>query len=456
MRMMKYDATPLICGVLSLAVGASWAHAQSERFLRLTDPAARANAASQPAAAGDSDTSCQLPNQDANGESGILATPCDGEIPLFCAENFRFLTPGEITQIEWWGVYLDPFDGFDDCSPIGTQNFTIRILRSDNGVPNEEDVIASFAQADGTFSFEATGEIIGDLTPEFRFTFTPDEPITVPLDDYYLEIFNTSPEGSMCFWYWTTAPPGDESSAQEDEGDGDYDAGDVGLPDNDFDVAHCLEFESAGAQQATPAAEIFLTDPSDPESGCCNYGFTIENRNTPAPGLEITEFYLAVSKGTPDAEAPACEDITNVTPPPGFDVEFCEPWADGTTVLRFSGGFLEPQDTVFGRISAGRNGDEDVTVMARVVVGGEVVEQEQTILAQGVRAWASQTDPAGACGTGNFSPLGTIGDWSVGEDSVCFIEPIPALGGTSKVALAVIFAGLGLVLVRRSRTSAPV
>ncbi len=418
----------------------------------LVNPNYDANAAEQPSAAGDTDSSCQEPDQ--AGAGGILAVTSDIEAGFLAADNFRFLTPGEVTQIDWWGLWIDPPpDAFEDCSPFGVNNFRVRILGDNNGVPDNDNIITVLTQADGNLTNAPTGALIGGF-PEIQWTFVPTTPIELPLDEYWLEVANEAADGTTCFFFWEAVSGFDESSAGEDDGDGVYDPDEVGPAppaENDFDLSYCLTFESSGAQQVVPGAEIFLTDVSDPETGCCNYGVVVENRNTPAPGFQIEEFYVAISKGDGASD---CEDITLVTPPPGFDVEFCEPWDSGLVVYRFFGGFLEPQDETFFRVSAGRNGEEDTSVMARVVVGEDIVTEEQTIFAQGVRAWASQSDPAGACGSGNFSPLGTIGDWSRGEDSICRIEPIPAMGQTTKIALACLFVGMGFVLVMRSRQTA--
>lgn len=432
-------------GSLAMAQEKTGFRSQAARFL--VDPNFDADAQNQPQAAGDSDTSCQEPDQAGHGAGGTLASSSDTEQGLRSADNFRFLTGGEVSQIDWWGVWLiPPPTGFADCSAQGVNNFTIRILADNDGTPDGLNVIHTLTMADGTLTDVQTGNVIAGLTPEIQWTFVLNNPIDLPLDDYHIEITNAAPEGGDCFFFWSTAPPGDGASHQDDEGDGEYDGTEL----NDFDFAYCMTFKSGGAQRITPNADIFLTDVSDPETGCCNYGYTIENRNSPAPGFEITEFYLAISKGDGDT---TCEDLSNVTPPPGFEVEFCEPWTNGTTVLRFFGGFLAPQETTFGRIAASRNGDMDTTVMARVVIGEDIVEQEQIVPADGVRAWATQSDAAGACGSGNFSPLGTAGDWSPGEDGICFVEPIPAMGQLTKIALACLLVGMGFVLVTRSHAA---
>ncbi len=451
--MKTKDTMVLALGVLAsgaLAVAQEKSSFRSRSVRVFEDPNFVASAKGETQAAGDSGTTCQESDQAGQGAMGTLAVNSDTEAGLRAADNFRFLTGGTVSQIEWQGVWLiPPPNGFADCVADGINNFTVRILGDDNGVPDETNVIFDLPQSVGTLTDMQTGNILAGLTPEIRWTFVLNTPIDLPLDDYHVEITNAAPVGTECFFFWETAPPGDGASAQEDDGDGDYGPDD--LDGNDYDLAYCMTFSSGGAERITPDVDIFLNDLSDPETGCCNYGFDIENRNTPAPGFEITEFYLAVSKGD---GGPDCEDLANVTPPPGFDVEFCEPWANGTTVLRFFGGFLAPQETAFGRIAGSRNGDTDTLVMARVVVGEDIVTEEQTILADGVRAWATQSDAAGACGSGNFSPFGTSGDWSRGDDTVCFIEPIPALGQMTKIVLACLFVGMGFVLVTRSRVSA--
>lgn len=189
-----------------------------------------------------------------------------------------------------------------------------------------------------------------------------------------------------------------------------------------------------------PSINVFLTDVSDPETGCCNFGFEVRNRNSPGVGA-LTEFYAAFHKGTGNTN---CEDLSHISPPPLWNVEFCDAWDNGYVVYRFFDGFLAEQDTTLGRIRADRNGSEDF-----------VLDDNHTVPADGIIGWASSDTASGGalCGSGQFGPLmGQSGEWGESESSVCFIEPIPALSGFGQIGLLALIC-VGGVLALRAGTN---
>jgi hypothetical protein len=250
--------------------------------------------------------------------------------------------------------------------------------------------------------------------------------------------------------------------------DGEGCAGFSSIAEATVTLGNCYLIRVGGFQEETGTGELSVecesTDPLPPfsppsvaiqrgslpdlDSGCCGYRYTIKNNNSPSLGTPLTDFYMEINKGD---GSPSCESLDDIVPPTGFSVEFCDPWQDGRTVLRFFGGTLLQQESTAGSFHLGVSGEADISVFIRPSGFGEVTEQ--IIPAHGFRAWASQTDPGLLCGTGNFGPqVGQQGDWGRGSNGECPFLPIPALSAASEWLLGSLLVGLGVWLVYRSRS----
>ncbi len=401
-------------------------------------------------AEGDNSTTCTEFDDQAHGANNTLAPFSDfnasgpaGPNGLVAAEQFQFDSFGTVPQIEWVGYYRGwNSGGFFECTgDFPPDNFTIRILGDNNGLPDNDNVLFESTQAlsPGLFQAEELGLVIGSRIL-MRYTFTFETAFEInTLEPMWLLIVNdTTP--SDCFWFWRTAPPGDGVSYQDDETG--WDPEDI----SDFDLAYCFLFLPGGETVFPPSVAFEVDGPVDLDTGCCRFGFTVRNRNAPGQNLDLSEFFVTVNKGTGASE---CEDIASLTPPVGWQVEFCEPWSAGQAVFRFFGGNLQPQETAFGRMLTKVNGDSAVTVLIRNFETGLL--EEQGIQPFGIRGWASQEDSSALCGTGTFGPgEGQTGDWHTGNDGICALQPIPSLAPTGKAILVLLIVAGGAMLVRRS------
>ncbi len=391
-----------------------------------------------PTAAGITDTSCIEFTEDSFGATGVVASRSDtnptGVTALRVAERVEFFNTGAITQLRWLGYYRALTGGvFGECDAFPPDAFTVRILGDNGGLPDDDNVLFEISQATNPGVFSVMDSPLVNTPIGFRpvreHTLTFNPPLAIDsIDPIYVEIVNSTEPGT-CFWWYRSGPPGDGFSWSDDFTD--WDDGD----ENDFDFAYCFSFSPDEPMAFPPTADFFLADVSDPETGCCNFGFEVRNRNSPGTGA-LTEFYVAVHKGP---GAGNCEDISDISPPPLWDVEFCDAWDNGYVVYRFTGGFLAEQDTTLGRIRVDRNGEE------------VVLDDLNTVPANGIIGWASSDTVSGGalCGTGQFGPLaGQSGEWGDGDGSVCFVEPIPALGGFGQIGLLVLICVGGVLALR--------
>ena len=169
----------------------------------------------------------------------------------------------------------------------------------------------------------------------------------------------------------------------------------------------------------------------------------------------MTRFWMAVEKGDGEDPADCGEDLSEIIPPVGYNVEYCEIWKTFAptksrgAIYTFTAGEIPEGRSTFGHIKLRVNNRSE-----------NVLNAENTVPGFGVRVWGSnsQGDSAvpvdlGMCGTGNFGPLKGVtgGAWSDGQDGICDIHPIPAMSTAGKVLLALLLAGAGLFLVLRSR-----
>ncbi len=173
---------------------------------------------------------CQLPDQQGHGGTSVVAATSDVSAGFTVADNFTPETSGTVSQVCWWGIYVDFAEGGIDCGPGPGDDFTITYFANDNGIPG--------AQHAGPFNLTdvqrlPTGRFVLGFT-EYSYSASHTAVTVEQNDCYWIEIVNNTAE--TCFWLWNTAPPGDSMSVQDFNGNG-YDLSDR----EDYDLAWCVE-----------------------------------------------------------------------------------------------------------------------------------------------------------------------------------------------------------------------
>ncbi len=164
-------------------------------------------------------------------ETSGLLSPTDtvyGPIPH--AESFRYPIATQLEGVRWYGGYSG-FTG-DPCTADGqADQFVVNIYDDDSGLPG--DLLASYD--DTTYiDRNPTGKlrapsILLNPVAEYRYMLLFDAPFVAQADTtYWVEIRNEHTQGSgePCFWFWSLATGGDDSSLADTENDG-YDTGDL-------------------------------------------------------------------------------------------------------------------------------------------------------------------------------------------------------------------------------------
>jgi hypothetical protein len=163
----------------------------------------------------------QLPTfvsrQQGVGGAGTLAATSDRDPAnggFFVAENVQATAAGNLTNLCWWGIYLN-FSTLTDCSPGPGDLFQITLYSDAGGLPGALKA-GPFAVVP-TAKF-ATGNLILNGVfniSEWQFEAAiPPTPVAAG-ECYWIEISNdTSPDGASCAWLWDTAEPGDGRGAQ--------------------------------------------------------------------------------------------------------------------------------------------------------------------------------------------------------------------------------------------------
>lgn len=182
---------------------------------------------------------CQLPDL-AN------ALTSDVEPDLRVADNFTPKTSGNITNVCWWGMYLN-FDLGVECSTGTTDAFTITFYADNAGCPGTQ-----ISSQSVTASRSATGQLILDTFPEFQYQATLTTPVAVVRDQcFWIEIRNNV-SGTDCFWLWESSAGGDLNSVQDVDGLPYVCPADDTLTDNAFCLnlnigdTGCVDLSAAG------------------------------------------------------------------------------------------------------------------------------------------------------------------------------------------------------------------
>ncbi|MCP4246918.1 MAG: hypothetical protein GY778_07700 [bacterium] len=170
------------------------------------------------------------------------------------ADNFKTTTGGDITEVCWWGFYLN-FGTESDCVPP-RETWTITYYADDAGGDIPGTMIVSHVVT-ATVTKVATGYHNGSsASADFRYDATHPAVTTAADTCYWIEITNLTGRFSNCFWLWDNdTATGDSKAAQTTAVVPDYFPGDE-IADEDY--AFCLNVatdpNSCGGGGAVPAA----------------------------------------------------------------------------------------------------------------------------------------------------------------------------------------------------------
>ncbi len=161
---------------------------------------------------------CQLPDQLGHGSGGSFALTSDraaaGGNGYWVADDFHVASSGDITQLCWTGIYHN-FSTNADCGAGATDDFQVVYYQADgaNGRPGTVRA-GPFLQSAGTLvgvSRNATGNLVLNHN-EYRFEASHAPVSTAAGECLWIEITNS---GATCNWLWSTAPPGNGRSYQD-------------------------------------------------------------------------------------------------------------------------------------------------------------------------------------------------------------------------------------------------
>jgi len=400
----------------------------------------RSVSAEQNAAAANNNTICTTSESTLN----------DG---TFRADDFFVLAGGEVRGVTWWGAMVD-FDLRQDCAPadvpVAQVDWTIRYYLDNNGLPGT--LIKEFLNvgpniAAGTFTRTDTNNPmqtgIGPLIVyESTYTFAVADRIPInAIQRYWVEI-QSNFTFSNCSFCWMVSDPSWNLDSLSHSGltpTYDRDTNNMETGVSLFDMAVCEDICPLEALPVVPDVTLERVDLAEQGTGCCTFQYNIQSRNPPQAG-PITEFWLAVNRG--DGDGRCGEDLTEIVPPAGWTVDFCQTWANGQAIYRFTGGSLSEGDVTFGTIKLQVNNERE-----------NVLDPSNTVPPFGIRAWVGQPLVADAltCSAASGPLAGQDGAFSPGTDGICRIVPLPSTSTLGKGVLAALLIAGGVVLVLRSR-----
>ncbi|HWL94403.1 MAG TPA: hypothetical protein VNT79_12800 [Phycisphaerae bacterium] len=189
----------------------------------------------------------QITDFDGHGAEFIVGSTSDGGITgLRVADNFTPSQANTIQSVRWWGFY---FNGAAPCTPQNgdaPDDFTLTFFNDGGGIPG---TILSGPTPVTPAKFDTLLDIATTVGSHRVFQYTATG-LSVPVSGdtcYWLEVVNNTT--GDCAWSWSTAPAGDDLSAQHN-GAGAYAVADQ----NDFDMAWCLNgfVNPDGCLSATP------------------------------------------------------------------------------------------------------------------------------------------------------------------------------------------------------------
>jgi len=234
-------------------------------------------------------TGCQLADLDGHGEGGIIGATSDTNpsAGYVVADTLNPTADGVISQVCWWGMYID-FGASTDCGADGPgtgDNFTITYY-----LDNADTAIPGSLHA-GPFSVFATVDATGDVIPsgigdivQYEYT-TNHPPVKVQSGMCYWISISNETDGS-CFWLWETAPPGDSRSAQDNGGWGE----------SDYDLAFCVDIDIT-----TDGCGVFSGPCCLPDSTC----------------VIMSSLDCGIAEGEYGGNNLTCADVNDCQPIPG-------------------------------------------------------------------------------------------------------------------------------------------
>lgn len=191
---------------------------------------------------------CQLPDQMGHGAGGTLAATSDTNpnAGFRVADNFQALETGSISNVCWWGVYLN-FSGFTDCNATyGADDFTITYYDDSAGGMVPGAVVAGPFSVTPSARFDTGNDIVAGggtiIISEYQFEASHPPVAVTNGDNYWVEITNSGTAVS-CFWLWSAAPPGDMMGAQDN----------LGYAGTDYDLAWCVDIMAGPPPPPPPA-----------------------------------------------------------------------------------------------------------------------------------------------------------------------------------------------------------
>ena len=184
---------------------------------------------------------CQISDGMGHGPNQTLAVSSDrnaglGEPGFFAADDFQVATGGNITTLCWWGIYRD-FNAGTDCSTGAVDDFQVRYYNDAGGRPGALRA-GPFLQSGNTLTNVTrtpTGRTLV-IHPEYRFQAQHAAVAVSPGECIWVEITNLGTPA--CTWLWSTAPAGNNRSAQDTDAfpGAQYENATIGA----FDLGFCV------------------------------------------------------------------------------------------------------------------------------------------------------------------------------------------------------------------------
>jgi hypothetical protein len=172
------------------------------------------------------------PSEQCQPGDGWNAFASDGT-SYVAADNFSPTANGAITQLVWWGAYLN---GTEGCEPGMTDAFEVTYFANAGGVPGAV-IGGPFRQSGGTLAVTAsqtTGARLLDDIAEYQHEALHPAVQVAANVCYWVEIRNRRGDG--CAWYWAVAAPVDRLAAHDESPGNPY--GELDLIGSD--LAFCL------------------------------------------------------------------------------------------------------------------------------------------------------------------------------------------------------------------------
>jgi len=196
---------------------------------------------------------CQLPDQAVHGTEGVIGVTSDFVAGFHAIENFRNDdgSPLTITEVCWWGFYVNSGTGQDCAREVAADDFTLTFYLNEALCPSAPDLRQLVQVPVGAATRAPTGNLIpgagGVFFEEYEYTATVSFNVLAEMC-YWIGIQNNTSgtPSEECRWAWSTAPPGDANAYVDGAAD----------PVKDYDLAVCLSTTLGDTSQC-----VLPTDP---------------------------------------------------------------------------------------------------------------------------------------------------------------------------------------------------